>query len=133
MNDEKSRHLEDETMGALIEGTLPRAELLAATGHLATCAECRVVAAEGARFESEQAETKHSPHAWWLAVAAAIDGIVSLCSAGRNRIDSLYAGFVAGQFFVPGSLMRDIRVCASNRATRRSVLRRSPQSSSRPS
>jgi CHAT domain-containing protein len=72
MIDGESRHLTDETMGALIEGTLPRAELLAATGHLATCAECRVVAAEGARFEAEQAEEKHAPRTWWLAVAAAL-------------------------------------------------------------
>src|SRR5918911_4875621 len=79
------RHPGTQTMAAFVEGKLPAEEIAVVAGHLRDCADCRIVVAETARFEAEEAErvASHSPvvvRPWrwssWAAAAAAVAALV---------------------------------------------------------
>ncbi|HWW62041.1 MAG TPA: zf-HC2 domain-containing protein, partial [Thermoanaerobaculia bacterium] len=79
-------------MAAFLDGALEQEQVAEVAAHLRECAECRLVAAESARFEREEAASQPARTKWvfptWAAAAAvlvaiAIAAIVSL-RAGRE-------------------------------------------------
>ena len=77
MNERASRHPEDRTMAAFIDGSLAPDELAAVSEHLRGCRDCRTIVVETARFEREEerAPAQRGRPAWWLAAVAAVVAI----------------------------------------------------------
>lgn len=107
MSEPRSRHPETETMAAFVEGTLGPEELLAVTGHLRGCADCRIAVSETSRFarEEQQREDQQSDEGrregwrsswrWVLPVAAmfaiAVFGVLLWQQSRRDPLRPLLA------------------------------------------
>ena len=64
------QHPEAHVMAAFVDGTLAPSDVAGVAAHLRECNECRVVVAETARFEREEATPRRSSQ--WIAIAAAV-------------------------------------------------------------
>ncbi|HUR80552.1 MAG TPA: CHAT domain-containing protein [Thermoanaerobaculia bacterium] len=69
-------------MAAFFEGRLAPSELAEATGHLRTCADCRTIAGEMARFEREPA-AQAAPSPWRARIVAGLAALALLVPAAR--------------------------------------------------
>lgn len=78
MTRDSSRCPDPEVLAAFVAGNLSGEELELVAEHLRTCADCRVIVGDGARYERNE-PARHKVLPWrWLAAAAALGGLAFL-------------------------------------------------------